>query len=147
MDAILNGEESGFCVRVLPDKGRAVFANRAFQKGDFVLEYAGKLRSLKDARHFECLYSDNQSLGCFMFYFKYLCKSYCIDATEESSRLGRLVNHSRYRQNLVPKVVSVNGHPRLVLIANKTIAIGDELLYDYGDRSAAALRAHPWLAE
>ncbi|KAI0980116.1 hypothetical protein GJ496_010033 [Pomphorhynchus laevis] len=143
---LLNSSETGFVVRNLPDKGRAVFANRVFQKDDFVLEYVGTLRSVKEARQCEKVYAENNSLGCFMFYFKYLCKSYCMDATEETRRLGRLVNHSRYRNNLIPKIVSINGYPHLILIASKRIDVGDELLYDYGDRSVASLRAHPWLA-
>ena len=36
--------------------------------------------------------------------------------------------------------------PRLILVAKQTINPGEELLYDYGDRSKESLKAHPWLA-
>ena len=36
--------------------------------------------------------------------------------------------------------------PRLILVAKQTISPGEELLYDYGDRSKESLKAHPWLA-
>ena len=36
--------------------------------------------------------------------------------------------------------------PRLILVAKHHIDIGEELLYDYGDRSKESLKAHPWLA-
>ncbi|KAL7671978.1 hypothetical protein ACOME3_006876 [Neoechinorhynchus agilis] len=140
------GLEVDFEIRSLNDKGRAVFTKRCFEKNEYVLEYSGDLLNLKEAKRRECEYSKDKTLGCYMFYFRYLCKSYCIDATSESGRLGRLINHSRYKFNLITKVISINGRPRLLLIANRRIEIGEELLYDYGDRSKASLREHPWLA-
>jgi histone-lysine N-methyltransferase SETD8 len=69
-----------------------------------------------------------------------------IDATSETGRLGRLVNHSRLTPNLQTKVLVFNGTPRLILVARRDIEPGEELLYDYGDRSKESLEAHPWLA-
>lgn len=80
-------------------------------------------------------------IGCYL-----ICAFiYSIDATTESSRLGRLVNHSRFG-NLGPKVVEVSGFPRIVLTAKTEIKQGEELTYDYGDRSKTSLINHPWLA-
>ena len=59
---------------------------------------------------------------------------FSIDATFESGRLGRLVNHSKARANCRTRVVVVDGMPRLVFIATKDILPGQELYYDYGDR-------------
>lgn len=70
--------------------------------------------------------------------------AYSIDATEESGRLGRLVNHSK-KGNCVTKQVTVEGVPRLVIMASRDIHVGDEILYDYGDHSKASIQAHPWL--
>ena len=70
---------------------------------------------------------------------------YSIDATAESGRLGRLVNHSR-NGNLTTKIISVGSVPHLVLIAKENIEIGEEVCYDYGDRSKESLKYHPWLA-
>lgn len=68
-----------------------------------------------------------------------------MDATEETGKLGRLVNHSR-NGNLVTRAVCVDGAPRLVLLAKNHIKAGEELTYDYGDRSKESLQYHPWLA-
>lgn len=68
-----------------------------------------------------------------------------MDATAESGRLGRLVNHSR-NGNLATRTISLDGKPHLVLIAKDDIAIGEEVTYDYGDRSKESLKYHPWLA-
>ena len=73
---------------------------------------------------------------------------FSIDATDETGRYGRLVNHSRLAPNLMTKVI-LNGKspPRLVLVAKQDIEPGTELLYDYGDHSKESLAVHPWLAE
>jgi len=68
-----------------------------------------------------------------------------VDATKETDRLGRLINHSR-NGNLITKVVQVKSIPRLILVAKRDIDVSEELTYDYGDRSREALRHHPWLA-
>lgn len=68
-----------------------------------------------------------------------------IDATAETGKLGRLVNHSR-NGNLITKTVIYRNRPHLVLIAKENIDKGEELNYDYGDRSKEALLHHPWLA-
>lgn len=75
-----------------------------------------------------------------------MCNYFCsIDATAETGRLGRLVNHSR-NGNLIPRSITIDNKPRLVLLAKDDIKIGEELLYDYGDRSKESLEHHPWLA-
>ena len=84
--------------------------------------------------------------GCFMYFFQFNEKKYCIDATIENGRYGRLINHSRQNANLKTKVILCNGLPRLILIAKFDIKIGTELLYDYGDRSKENIAANPWLA-
>lgn len=68
-----------------------------------------------------------------------------IDATRETGRMGRLINHSRTNSNLYTKTILVEGLPRLVLLAKENIKRGQELLYDYGDRSRESLKHHPWL--
>lgn len=70
---------------------------------------------------------------------------FSVDATAESDKLGRLVNHSR-NGNLITKIVEIKSNPHLVLIAKDDIAEGIEVTYDYGDRSKESILYHPWLA-
>lgn len=70
---------------------------------------------------------------------------YSVDATVDTGRLGRLVNHSR-NGNLVTRTITVDNKPRLILLAKEDIKKGEELSYDYGDRSKESLLHHPWLA-
>lgn len=70
--------------------------------------------------------------------------SFSVDATKETDRLGRLINHSKCG-NCQTKLHDIDGVPHLILIASRDIKAGEELLYDYGDRSKASIEAHPWL--
>ena len=118
-----------------PGKNRGVVPTKKLTKGEFVIEYAGELIEHSTAEERENRYAMDISKGCYMYYFKTNGKHYCIDATAETGRLGRLVNHSRLQPNCCTKVVMVDKIPRLVLIAKKDIESGTELLYDYHDRS------------
>ncbi|XP_018569294.1 histone-lysine N-methyltransferase pr-set7-like [Anoplophora glabripennis] len=143
--ALRNKVEEGLEVRYFDGKGRGVVAAKDFSRGDFVVEYSGDLIDTIEAKVREERYAQDQNAGCYMYYFKYNGQQYCIDATAESVRLGRLVNHSR-NGNLLTRTISVDGKPRLVLIAKDDIKMGEEILYDYGDRSKESLKHHPWLA-
>ena len=69
-----------------------------------------------------------------------------MDATKDNGRLGRLLNHSKTSSNVVTKLMEVDGHPYLCLAAARDIRVGEELEYDYGERSKQVLESHPWLA-
>nr|XP_013189633.1 unnamed protein product [Amyelois transitella] len=142
--AIREQREDGLQVAYFDGKGRGVIATRPFGRGQFVVEYTGELVGVAEAREREHKYAQDPNAGCYMYYFRHGDQQYCIDATAESGRLGRLVNHSR-NGNLLTKAVWVDG-PRLVLLAAQDIRPGEELTYDYGDRSKESLQHHPWLA-
>uniref|UniRef100_A0A674P7W9 [histone H4]-lysine(20) N-methyltransferase n=1 Tax=Takifugu rubripes TaxID=31033 RepID=A0A674P7W9_TAKRU len=145
LDGIIkSGTEDGLRVRHIEGKGRGVFALNGFQKGDFVVEYHGDLLELSEAKKREAQYAEDPKTGCYMYYFQYQTKTYCVDATKETGRLGRLVNHSK-AGNCQTKLHPINGSPHLILVASRDIRADEELLYDYGDRSKASVLAHPWL--
>ena len=70
---------------------------------------------------------------------------YSIDASEETGRLGRLINHSKKNPNVKTTVIEFNKQPHLVFIAIKDIAAGEEILYDYGERKQEIIEGHKWL--
>nr|CAH7769705.1 unnamed protein product [Callosobruchus chinensis] len=143
--ALRKGVEDGLEVKSIENKGRAVFTTRDFLKGEFVVEYSGELIDINEAYKREKKYELDVNTGCYMYYFKYDGHQYCVDATEETDKKGRLINHSR-TGNLLTRTIIVDNTPRLALIAKNDIQKGEELLYDYGDRSKESLRNHPWLA-
>ncbi|VDI17698.1 histone-lysine N-methyltransferase SETD8 [Mytilus galloprovincialis] len=144
-DKILNKKEEGLKVEEIANKGRGVIASKDFFRGDFVVEYAGNLISQKVAKQKELDYSKDPSIGCYMYYFTHKTINYCVDATAESGRLGRLINHSRTKNNCHMKLTEINDRPYLMLVASRDISTGEELLYDYGDRNKESLTSHPWL--
>ncbi|XP_041643876.1 lysine methyltransferase 5Ab [Cheilinus undulatus] len=143
-DLIKNGIEEGMQVKLIEGKGRGIFASKGFKKGDFVVEYHGDLLELEEAKRREAQYAQDPQTGCYMYYFQYQAKTYCVDATKETDRLGRLINHSK-NGNCQTKLHPIDGTPHLILVASKDIKAEEELLYDYGDRSKSSILAHPWL--
>ncbi|CAK8672602.1 histone-lysine N-methyltransferase set-1-like [Clavelina lepadiformis] len=150
IDAVLSHREDSLKVVEFTSKGRGVIANRNISHGEFVVEYAGDLITWPEAKDRELEYALDSSIGCYMYYFTSRGQNYCIDATAESGRLGRLLNHSRKNPNCHTRLVWIpdgigEQRPHLVIMAKRDIDKDEELLYDYGDRDRAALQVHPWL--
>eukprot|EP00126_Sphaerothecum_destruens_P009052 Sdes_comp20416_c0_seq5m14466 len=127
------------------NKGKGVIAKRIFQKGDFVCEYGGELIDKLEAQHREEKYGLQPEIGCYMYYFTFQNKTFCVDATLTND-IGRFINHSIKQKNLSTKIIVVDQKPRLCFFADQLITPGDELGYDYGDRSRSSVEAHPWLS-
>lgn len=128
-------------------KGRfGVFAKRKINKGAFVCEYAGDLIDRREAERRDLIY-ELKCKGSYMFYFNWSNKCYCLDATEPTRRLGRLVNHSRKKPNCKMEIFTHDNKPFLILTAIRDIETNEELLYDYGERNKEAIKANPWLED
>ncbi|XP_063719128.1 N-lysine methyltransferase KMT5A-B-like [Symsagittifera roscoffensis] len=146
---VLEQCKDGLKIENFPGKGRGIVATKTFERNDFVVEYRGDLILPSEAKDREVKFESDPEVGCYMYYFVLGNTRYCIDATKEleSFGYGRLLNHSRKHPNCRTKAIWVKGEPKLILIANRTINEGEELLYDYGDRSKTAIENHPWLAQ
>lgn len=142
---IKDGSTHGLRVDEMPMKGRGVVADKNFVRGEFVIEYDGDLISFDKAKKRECEYLLNPAVGCYMYFFTFQNRKYCVDATSESGKLGRLINHSTKTPNLTTRLFPIGDRPHLIFVAARDIDAGEELMYDYGDRSREATEAHPWL--
>jgi len=128
-------------------KGRyGVFSRKPIDKGSFICEYAGDLINRREAEKRNIIYEE-QSRGSYMFYFNFKNKGYCLDATEPSSRLGRLVNHSRKKPNCKMEIFVHQNKPYLILTAIRDIKPNEEILYDYGERDKTVIKENPWLED
>ena len=134
--AVRQRAETGLEVRIIKEKGRGLFTSQPLSRGDFVVEYAGDLIDTNDAKMREWAYAKKTG-SSFMFYFCYKEKMLCVDATEETLRLGRLVNHSR-KCNVQAKPFEVDGVPRIILVANRDITAGSELTMGMRDWTGMA---------
>jgi histone-lysine N-methyltransferase SETD8 len=142
---LLAKEDTGLEVTFIEHKGRGIKTVKDFSKGEFVVEYDGEMIDSETAKDLETKYSMDSSTGCFMYYFKHKGTQHCIDATSETSRFGRLVNHSRVSPNCLTQVFMLGNTPKLILVAKMDMVAGTEVLYDYGDRKKESVKAHPWL--
>ena len=148
----VNDDDIPLEVRHTPDKGRGVFALDTFKKGDILLEYCGELIPEKEGLRREQLALKDQpptstNMLSYLYFFKAQNKSWCLDATEETNRKGRLINHSKLHPNIKPKVVIQKGTPRIVFIATCDIHKGHELLFDYGERRRDVIDRNLWLRQ
>ncbi len=137
----------GLSVKMFPNKGRGVIAEKAFVKGEFLCEYAGELLTFKEWKKREKVYKENSEIGSFVVKFKHNDKVCFLDATKETPRLGRLVNHSRVHANCNLKKVVIDQKPHIILVASKDIESGSEIRYDYMDRDPDSLMHNPWLSK
>lgn len=137
--------QDGLTIKIIEGKGRGIITTRDFHANEFVVEYVGDLIDHSTAIKRER--SHKADVGDYMFFFKYKDKSYCIDATEETDRLGRLINHSKKNSLLYPKILQIQSAPRLIFFAKCDIPKGTEITYDYGDRRKSILAVYPWLLE
>lgn len=123
---------------------------------------SGENIDYRKAKQREREYSKDPKIGSYMFFFEFKNQRWCIDATKETSWKGRLINHSFLRPNLrtevsicvaktlcneiiIQLVVDHDGNFYLGLFAIRDIAVGEELLYDYGDHSAETVAGNPWI--
>lgn len=143
----------------IPGKGRGIRAKRDIAKGEYVCEYTGDIitKAEGEAREdaMRAAATADATPMCYMYYFQYGGVWYCVDATAESERPARLINHSRRHPNLTTTAYDVNEptqrdyrpDPRLALKASRDIKMGEELLFDYGERDPDVIAANPWLNE
>lgn len=82
---------------------------------------------------------------CFSCFPSFLFQPKSVDATKESGRLGRLLNHSKTKANCATRLVCVLDSPYLILETIRDVSAGEELLYDYGERSKDVIQVHEWL--
>ena len=109
--------------------GWGMFATREFLQENFLLEYTGKVSRGKKA--------NKQKDTDYNFHFKFQGEDHCIDATKKpvsGPLLGRLVNHGDKpsHRNAVMKCVSLNSRPHLCFFSTRSIAPGEQILYNYG---------------
>ena len=104
-----------------------------------MVEYFGEMITKKEGVEREESYPEEK--GSFIFYFK----DRCVDATEESGRLGRLINHSKTNANVAAELWKVEDVSHIIFKALCDIDEGVELLYDYGDRRKVAVESFPFL--
>lgn len=106
--------------------GYGLFAAEPVEAGDFVVEYVGELlrRLVSDVR--ELAYVRQGQGDSYMFR---LNADTVIDATRKGA-VARFINHS-CEPNVVARVISVDGAPKIVFYAKARIEAAEELTYDY----------------
>jgi hypothetical protein len=113
-------------VAVAPGKGHGLFAAGPIAKGDFIIEYVGEVIDGK-----MCLkrFADWKELGISSFYVMELSEDVNIDAGTCGNE-ARFANHC-CSPNAAPFPVRCKDERRIALFADKNIATGEEITFDY----------------
>ncbi|CAF3790913.1 unnamed protein product [Rotaria sp. Silwood1] len=106
-------------------QGLGLFAARNLEKHSMIIEYIGELIRNEVANKREKLY-EQQNRGIYMFR---LDDDYVIDATV-SGCLARYINHS-CEPNAITEVVQIEKDNKIIIITNRRILKGEEIMYDY----------------
>ncbi|KAG5176956.1 hypothetical protein JKP88DRAFT_170724 [Tribonema minus] len=106
--------------------GWGLFTLMPFAPNDMIVEYMGEKirRCVADQR--EKKYEEMGLGSCYLFA---LDASTIIDATRAGGP-ARFINHC-CGPNADAKVVAVDGVPKLVIVARRALAVGEEVTYDY----------------
>ena len=80
---------------IMNTKGRAVYTNRPFTKGEFICEYNGELIDCDEAKLREAIYAE-QNKGSFMFYFQYKRKMWYVEVAVRTVHLMAILQHRCY---------------------------------------------------
>ena len=150
---IENQDWPNLIIGQVADRGRVVRATKIIEKGIYVCNFDGVVLEPDACKAFlenAEVHSDNPSLGrteyCMIFKFdgrKYgkPCGKWMINANDEPEEVGlkisfgRLISHCRRHPNLKLVHLTIKGNPYVLLETTKKILPGEELMYDYGDRS------------
>ncbi len=120
--------------------GRGVTASIDFSKDSVVCNYSGTLLQGQEVSDY--LKTDSPTEYCYEF--RHSNQRYVINSQVDNGTIGRLFNHSAKYPNLKTRVKVVDGQPTIIFSAKEHITKGDDLLFDYGERSAGGLRPD-WL--
>lgn len=108
-----------------------MYATADIERGVFICEYGGRyIKTKREALKIESNYVFLLDTGGAW------------DATPEDSGIGRYINHSRLRPNLIVRGVRIKRRKHIFFYAARKIRKGEELLYDYGWRDVTI----SWLA-
>lgn len=128
-------------------KSWGIRASRKFLKNDVVLRYCGTLLTEREGLEIEDKLIKSGVEDSYLYFFRFDSRYLCLDATVDDGSYGRLVNHSRLRPNCKAVGFMVDRKPAIGIVAVRDISVGEEILYDYGEKSAETLERLPWLVE
>lgn len=104
--------------------GHGLFSEKDLEKGDYIGEYAGLVRTVDKT-------NPDTNAYCFHYPSKYWSWKYFVIDAFEYGNLLRFVNHSN-EANLEPQILLKKGLLHLIFLCKKPISKGEQLFIDYG---------------
>ncbi|XP_051960652.1 N-lysine methyltransferase KMT5A-A-like [Xyrauchen texanus] len=115
------------------EKGFGVIATKTIEPGEFLLEYVGRHITGSEGETLSKDYSAEDAV-LFLYFYSFLGRSYCVDGSKDTERLGRFINDDHIKPNSKIKIImDEKKRPHLCAFALTKINAGEEIIYDYGD--------------
>lgn len=134
MEGLLTKSPSVVEVVTIPGKGRGVVAHSLIPKGRYICEYeTHAVYPQSQKQKYEEEYDMNGE-GSYILEVQVESKWLCFDATWRFDGIGRLINHAPSKlANCKPvQPLFVRGKYRIAFLTTRDVALGEELVYDYG---------------
>ena len=140
-------QQNNSCLRVcvsLSPFCAGVIATVPFSKGDVICDYHGKLISESEGKRLMDAVQEGEM--CYLFFFRgRLGTKLCVDSQNfpcechpGKDTFGRRMNHSGKAANVKPVVFQLSfpdgAKDTVLFLAQRNIAVNEELLWDYGVR-------------
>jgi len=103
-----------------------LFALERIEKDDMVIEYIGEVIRQQVA---DCREKKYEKMGIGSSYLFRVDEDTIIDATFKGN-LARFINHA-CDPNCYARIITVEGHKKIVIYAKRDINVGEEITYDY----------------
>ena len=113
-----------------------MFATASISKGQWLCEYKGLVYPYRDMKRYTEDYERNGE-GCYIVTSKHPVGGgtrLCWDATRNLNQVGRYINHALKPNAALTSAFYVRGKWRVGFVAVRDIAVGDEVVWDYGVR-------------
>ena len=110
----------------------------------FVAEYEANVLTPREADRIEMRHATEKE-DLYMLQARYNQQTVVFDATYRSQSIGRLINHSKQKANIILRPpIEVRGKLRIDFIARRKIKAGEELLFDYDLKSYSKVDLPVW---
>ncbi|CAI5706433.1 unnamed protein product [Peronospora farinosa] len=130
--SVIRGKHKRLSISFSDIHGYGMYAREAIAAGEFVYEYAGAMVSQDEAERRGLIYDKTE-----MSFLFDLNEDAVLDALRYSNK-SKFINHEKDAPNCTAKAVSVCGVHHITIWALRTIAVGEELVFDYGYKRSVA---------
>ena len=122
--------------------GKGLFANAEFPKGTLIGEYLGV--EVREEAVMRKYFHNPPSNYCFFWVEN---GEMIMRDAKKGKKKVRYMNHAKRGSNCKIRLVDLDGRMRPLMFTIRLIRMGEQLLWDYGERDKKILKNHKFLSK